>query len=108
MTTRDPFLHAIIVIADRVAVLTCLAAIGCGLLWEAVCRFAFGTSDGLAFELALRIFAGRAGRLAEALFALTFFLAVITTSALSFGLFALWRRRARPNSGHLRGPQQGG
>ena len=106
MTKRDPFLHAIMIVADRVAVLTCLTVIGCGLLWDAVCRFALGTSDGLAFELALHILTGRAGRLAETLFALTLFLAATGTCALSFGLFGLWRRRARPNAGHLRGPQE--
>lgn len=106
MTTRDPFLHAIVIVADRIAVLVCLAAVGSTLLWDIVCRFAFGP-PGLAFQLAIEVLTGRAGRVAEAVFALTLAFAAISTTLLSFGLFALWRRRARLNAGHLRGSQQG-
>lgn len=107
LTKRDPFLDAIMIVADRVAVFVCLTAVGSLLMWGVVCRIALRTSDGVAFQLAIEVLTGRTGRVAETLFALTFILAAFGTSLLSFALFALWRRRARVSAGHLRGPQQG-
>ena len=104
MTTRDPFLHAIMIVGDRFAVFVCLSAISAALMWILVCRITFGTSDGLPYALLLEILNGQAGRAVEVLFALTCGIAVMSTSALCYVLFQLWRRRARIRAGHLRGP----
>jgi hypothetical protein len=104
VSSPDPFVRSIVIILDRVAVLLSLSAVGCALVWDATCQHAFG-SNALAFELALRVLAHRGDPILETLFALTLALAVISTSVLSFGLFALWRRRARLAEQHVRGPR---
>ena len=106
MRTHDPFLRAIGIVLDRLAVFTALCVLAFVLIWEAVCRYGLGLSAEQALGLALRAVSHGGDRPSVTLLVLTAAVAALSMSWVSVGLFTLWRRRAIVGAGHLRGPRE--
>jgi hypothetical protein len=108
MSTRDPFLRSILVIADRIVVYLVLSALAFTLLWELMCRRALGAAYADALRVLLVVARGAASPVLMALLTLTGLVALLSVAIVCYALFSLWNRRARVRSGHVRGPQLDG
>lgn len=107
MTVRDPFLRAILVVADRTVVFLVLCVIVCTLLWEFLCTRELHMTSIDALRCALALARGESAPFITVAFGLTATVAILVSSILSTGLFVIWRRRARVESSQVRGPLSG-
>lgn len=105
MSTRDPFLRSVLVIADRIAVFLVLSTLALLLIWDAVCRHTLSLLELDALRVAVSVIRGRATAIEATLFVLAAVAALMATAIISLVLFSLWRRRAQIDEGHVRGPK---
>lgn len=103
MRTRDPFLITFGIWADRLMVWFLLCMFSFVVLWWFVWDHCLGQGVIFALTQLRDVITGEAKPVVKVLFALSFAVAIETTSLLSAWLFARWRRHAELRTGYVRG-----
>jgi hypothetical protein len=107
VSSRDPFLRAVLIVIDRMMVFAILVGVLFTLTWDVASRAGLGLRHFEAAAMVWRVVRGEAPPAATVIAALALVTSVLLSAIVSAGLFWLWRRRAELSGGHVRGPRIG-